>query len=311
MDVAKIVANSAAPMTRSDVARSFEKKYSSVYIGSAVVTCCQLGLMSERDGALLGSEILRADIKRASRDELYIPFQACLKNYPPFLLYVDFLSKGYSSMESAARARGILKVRGPHKNAENSLRRWGIYSRLIQFEPKTGSLAVSIAIERLTAEYVMKLLKAFEAELKAKVFLIDMLGPEVFSYLSQRGIDIGDLTTALLEYETDPKGAARKATQIFELFLWRLGEESGVDVSKCSGPIELADAIRGEKHMLSNHNHITHGIGGIRNMSHHSPDKETAQPWVISKQGALLSTLLIPAVIRSLYLYFKEKRQEF
>jgi len=311
MDIAKILANSATPLTRDEVAKCFEKTYSPQYIVSALTVCCQLGLAEEKDRSFTGSEKLRSDIKRAARDELYIPFQACLKNYTPFLLYVDFVSKGYDSMEAAARTRGILKARTTLENIEKSLRRWGVYSGLIEHDKKTGTLVLKIEVERFTAEYVMRLLRAFEAELKAKVFLIDMLGPDMFAYLEQKRIGLDDLTMALFDYEVDPKGAASKATQTFELFLWRLGEDAGVDVARFKGPIEIADAIRTGKIILANHSHLCHGIGGIRNMTHHDPDKETGQPWVISKQGALLVTLLVPAAIRSLYMYFKQKKQEF
>jgi hypothetical protein len=311
MDVAKILANSATPMNETDVGACFERPYAPNYITSALAVCSQLGLAEEREGAYSGAELLRSDVKRASKKELFVPFQACLKNYPPFLLYVDFASKGYDSVGSAARTKGIFKIASSLKIVESSLRRWGIYSKLMEVDKKSGKPVLKIDVDRLSAEYVMRLLKAFEAELKAKVFMIDMLGPEVFAYLDQKQIKLDDLTDALLEYETNSKGAASKATQTFELFLWRLLEDSGVGPITGSGPIQLADTLAKQKSVLSNHTHISHGIGGIRNMTHHDPDKESGSAWTISKQGALLTTLLVPATIRSIYLYSKEKKQEF
>jgi len=311
MDVAKILANSPTTMTREDVGRCFEKAYSQTYIANALATCCQLGLAKDESGVYNGTEELRADIKRASRNELYVAFQACMKNYAPFLLYVDFASKGYDSAESAARAKGILKIKSSAVTVEKSLRRWGAYSDLVEVDRKTDKIKVKIEVERLTAAYVAKLLGAFEAELKAKLFLMDMLGPNVFAYLDDNKISLDELTTALLEYENDPREATTKATRTFELFLWRIGQDANVNVSSSRGPIELADGIKAAGAMLVNHNHICHGIGALRNMSHHNPDKETGQSWNISKQGALLTTLLVPATIRSLWHYCKEKKQEF
>jgi hypothetical protein len=192
------------------------------------------------------------------------------------------------------------------------LRRWGMFSKLIELDKKTGKLGIKLDIEKLSVEYVMRLLKAFEAELKAKFFIIDMLGPEVFAYLDQKHIGLDEITSALLEYESDTRGAASRATQTFELFLWRLAEDAGVDpkILKGAGIIEIADALRAQDGLLSKHIHLCHWIGSIRNMTHHGPDKETGKTWDISKQGALLSTLFVPAAVRSLYLYSKERKQE-
>jgi hypothetical protein len=88
---------------------------------------------------------------------------------------------------------------------ESSMRKWGEYSRLVDFNRSTKELVVKVDVERLTAEYVMRLLKAFQADLKARLFIIDMLGPETFAYLDGLGVGIDDLTSALLEYETDSK----------------------------------------------------------------------------------------------------------
>jgi hypothetical protein len=313
MDVSKILANSAASMTETQVAECFAKKYTLFYVRSALVVSNQLGISTASSiGAYVISERLRSDIKRASREELYVPFQACLKNYAPFLLFVDFVSKGYSSSDSAARTRGILNIKANLKIVENSLRRWGIYSKLIELEKKTGKLGLKLSIDRLSVEYVARLLKAFEAELKAKVFIIDMLGPEVFAYLDRKQISLDELTAALLEYESDTKAAASRATQTFELFLWRLAEDAGIDPKtlRGAGTIEIADALRAQKCLLGKHLHLCHCLGSIRNMTHHDPDKETGKIWDMSKQGALLSTLFVPAVIRSLYLFSKEKKQE-
>lgn len=313
MDVGKILANSATPMTETQVAECFAKKYTLSYVRSALGVSAQLGICTASSASTYAvTEGMRADIRRASKEELYVPFQACLKNYNPFLLFGDFVSKGYSPTDAAARTKGILNIKSNIKIVENSLRRWGIFSKLIELDKKTGKLGIKLDIEKLSVEYVMRLLKAFEAELKAKFFIIDMLGPEVFAYLDQKHISLDEITSALLEYESDTKDAASRATQTFELFLWRLAEDAGVDPKtlKGAGVIEIAEALRAQKGMLSKHIHLCHWLGSIRNMTHHHPDKETGKTWNMSKQGALLSTLFVPVAIRSLYLYSKEQKQE-
>ncbi|MEM3488979.1 MAG: hypothetical protein QXO75_04900 [Nitrososphaerota archaeon] len=311
MDVAKILANSAMPMSDQDIKQCFARCYSSQYINSAITACLQIGLASEQNGLYIGAERFREDVKLSAKDELYIPFQNCLKNYAPFLLYVDFLSKGYDSKEAVARTKGILRIRTSIETVEKSLRRWGLYSKLIDIDKQTGKIDLKIEIEKFTTEYVMKLQKAFEAELKTKLFIIDMLGEEVFAYLDQKQIVLDDLASALLNYENDSKGASSKATRTFELFLWRLAEDSNVNLISANGIIEIADSLRAQRIILANHCHISHAIGGIRNITHHDPEKETGRTWNISKQGALLTTLLVSAAIRSIFLYAKNRKQEF
>jgi hypothetical protein len=310
MEVAKILANSSSPMTVSSINGCFSKPLSTTYVAGALSVCNQLGLAKEKQGAFYAADTLRDDIKRASKDQLHVPFEACLKNYPPFLLYIDFASKGYNSSDAAARTKGILQVKGTANVVEQSLRRWGIYARLIEFDKLSGNVNVRVKVEKLSAEYVMKLLGAFEAELKTKVFVIDMLGAETYAFMDRKGIDIDEISSALLGFETDPDSAAAKSTKALELFLWRLGEDKGVNVTGARGLIELADLLKGNKVVLNNHNHILHGMGGIRNMTHHAPDKETSQPWIITKQGALFTTLFTPTIIRSLYQYYREQKQE-
>ena len=41
--------------------------------------------------------------------------------------------------------------------------------------------------------------------------------------------------------------------------------------------------------MLKNHVHLCHGIGSIRNMTHHDPDKETGKSWTFTPQDAIIS----------------------
>jgi hypothetical protein len=308
MEVAQILANSVSPMTAEEVARSFSKNFSNYYVISALNVCSQLGLTTKTDSVYAAADEFQSDIKRATHEELFVPFQGRLRQYPPFLLYVDFASKGYDSKESAARARGILRITGSSETIESSLRRWGVYSRLVDYEKGTGKLHVRINFARFTAEYVAGLLRAFEADLKARIFLIDMLGPEVFAYLNGFGVHVDDLSSALLEYETDSKGAAAKATQTLELILWKIAENHKLSLA-AKGMADVADALWKSKVILKNQHRVTRGLVGMRNMSHHDPDQETGKEWTITKEASLLTTLFVPVLVKSLYLYDQEKKQ--
>jgi len=311
MDISKVLSQSPHPLSREDVAKSLEDRYKSSYVFIALAQAVQLGLATKQKELFLSCEKHRDLIKRSEKSQLYLPFRALLQEFPPFLLFADFISKGYSPESAAAMTRGILKIESPRDKVERALRIWGIYAQLIQTDAQSGRLFIPEAERGLPSEYVKNLLKALEDELKAGIFIIETLSPPAYAYLTQKGISITDLSKALVNYERDPKPSANSACQTFEFFLYKLGEDVGANVTKCRGVIELANELKGQKTMLPNQVHICHGIGGLRNVTSHSPDNETGSPWTITPQGALSSLLSVPTVIRSLYLFWKEQKQEF
>jgi len=308
MDVAKAVASSPHPLSKEDIIRSFKK--SRPYISNTIRQAAQLGLIETYNNLYVSSERYRDLIKRSEREQLYIPLREALQRYPPFLLYIDFISKGYSSKESANMTRGIFRIQSSENLVEKSFRMWGLYARLIQVDT-SGKLSIPEAERGLPSEYVENLLKALRAELQANIFLIETMSQQAFVYLTEKKIEIEDLSDALVNYEKSPKISANKACQTFEHFLFKLGKDIGVDVSKCNGIIEYADAIRRKNAILKNQLHLCHGVGGLRNMAHHDPNKETGKPWSFTPQGAIISSLIVPTMIRSIYLYWKERKQEF
>ena len=308
MDIAKAIASSPYPLAKEDILESFRK--SRVYISNALSQCLQLGLVTIQNGLYVSSGKHRDLLKRSDKSQLFLPLREALQRYPPFLLYTDFISKGYPSEKSARMTRGIFRIRSQEKIVERSFRNWGICAQLVETD-KSGVLSIPEAEKGLPSEYVKSLLKALKADLKASIFLIETMSQQAFAYLSEKRIGIEELSNALLHYETDPKASANRACQTFEHFLFKFGEDVNADVSSCSGIIELADSLKGQKAILRNQWHICHGLGALRNMAHHDPDKETGKIWTFTPQGAIISTLIVPTMIRSLYLYWKEKKQEF
>jgi hypothetical protein len=207
---------------------------------------------------------------------------------------------------------GIFRISSPKERVEKAFKNWGLQTSLIIIDT-SGNLSIPEAEKGLPTEYVESLIKALRADLQAKIFLIETMSQQAFAYLTEKTIGIEDLSDALIKYETDSQNSANKACQTFEHFLYKLGEDVGVNVKACNGIIEYADTIRSARNdvILKNQWHICHGIGGLRNMAHHSPDKETGKEWNFTPQGAIISSLIIPTAIRSIFLYWKEKKQEF
>jgi len=160
MDVAKVVASSPKQLSKDDLMRCFNK--SKGYITNAISQCVQLGLVLIKNGSYTSSERHRDLLKRSERSQLYLPFREALQRYPPFLLYVDFISKKYPSDESATITSGIFQIESSEKIVEKSLRKWGIFSQLIR-KDSNKRLSIPEAEKGLPSQYVKGLLKALGA----------------------------------------------------------------------------------------------------------------------------------------------------
>lgn len=313
MDVCKYASYSISSITKENIAECFRGKLHETYVYRAIRAAEQLNLLENVNGVFSCSQRWRDDIKKAGRDELRLPFRQALQDYPPFLVYADLLSKGYNSVEAAKATKGLFSIASSATIVESSLRLWGIYSHTIKQDPQTDALTLTIDTSRLATKYVEELLSSLASDFRTKIFVIDRLTNELFRYLTEKNITIQGLVDALREYENKPDESVFNASKLFELYLYKLGEDSNVPVSKCQGIIQLIEALKANSPplILANQRNICYGAGGIRNISDHGVDRETGKPWKINPDAALVSVLLIPIVMRSVHLYNTKGAQEF
>jgi len=307
-DLAKTLANSASSMTLSELADCYVGQFKSDSVRRATIANVQLGFAEANQAVYSCSETHRDVLKKADKSELRIAFRGGLQNYGPFLLFADYLSKGFSPIDAATRTRGLFKIELAPEKVERILRGWGKYAQLVEEIP--GGLRLTVETEHLLFDYVKRLIEVLEAELQTKLLTIEMLGPEIFAYLDNNDIKLDDLAKALRNYEADPKPSASRSLDIFEIFVHTLAKDRGVNVDRPKGLMDWVDGIRAKKDLPSNLLHVLHGMVGLRNITHHNPDSETGKPWNITPQAALTSTLLVPITIRSAYLYAVQRKQE-
>jgi hypothetical protein len=133
------------------------------------------------------------------------------------------------------------------------------------------------------------------------------------AHATDKNIPIQDLVDALREYENKPDESVFNSSKLFELYLYKLGEDNNVPVSKCQGIIQLIDALRSNSPplLLGSQRNVYYGAGGTRNISDHGVDRETGKPWKINPDAALVSVLMIPIIMRSVYLCNTKGAQEF
>lgn len=308
MNIAKVISSSTETLTFDKLKLSFEGKYKDAYLKPVLASAIQMKIIIKiNDGYSVNSEY-RDKIKQASKNDLIYLFRQALQDFPPFLLYADFLSKEYSSEESAKMIRGILNITSPANKVEKSLRIWGTESGLILKE--NDGYHIPLAEKGLPSTYVKNLVKALDNELSAKTFLIDTLSPEVYGCLTNYGMNITELSKALISYESDPKYALKKASDFFETFLHNFGNDIGVNLQGQTGVNSLVNELEKTQKIIKNQKHIGNGIGGCRNIASHGVDAQTQKPWTITPQAALAGAIMIPTIIRSYYLYVKKNQQE-
>lgn len=309
MTIVKSVTSSAQSLSEKDISIAMESRYKPNYVKLCLTACLQLKLLTKNDGNFQATLSRRDEIKRSDKKDLIVFFRETLQNYPPFLLYADFLSTGYSSKDSASMLRGILKIGTGLEKSEKTLRSWGIASKLVVKE--NGELKIPQAEKGLPATYVKELLKALDSEFTAKIFFVNILSPEVYSFLNSLDLDIDELSKALISYEDDPKTAMGKALSFFENFLHKFGNELGVNLAGKMGVNGLVKELFEKGKILKNQESIGNGLGGCRNISAHGVDKDTQKEWVITPQAALSTIILVPVTIRSYFSFGKQNEQIF
>jgi hypothetical protein len=312
MDIVKILSGSPQALTSYSIHDAFPKNISQTYANRAITAACQLGLATQLNSRVEIVQKYRENTKQLGRSDLHIPFAQALTDYPPFMLYADLLTKGYSSIEAARMARGTLRIETAPEQLEQSLRRWGIYSKTVIVDKKTGAVSISFKTDRLAPELVERLEEAVRDEMKASFFVVDSMGPSTYAFFANSGISVKGMADSLLNYDNDPKGYSGKASETFELFLYRLGENSGAKMQGLKGPTQYAQALRNIGKIPSNNLlNFCQGIGALRNICRHAPDTDTGTEWTISKNGALATVLLMPVVIKAIHLNVTEGKQEF
>lgn len=307
MNIAKTISLSESSLDLRRIKLSFPS-LSENYIIFAVNMAIQLKLINANDSMYRANENYRTDLSSASVTDLPIIFRRALQSYPPFILFVSLISKGYSSEISSQILRGALDVSTPDKLIEKAFRNWGLKSNLII--KKNNQLTTPIGEKGLSHEYIKSLIKALDNDMTAKVFIIDILGNEIFGYLSKIEVDITQLASSLLDYEKDPKQSLKKATDVLETFIHKYCSDNNIDVKGLTGINALVNDLFEKKNLiLKNHKNIGNGIGGLRNITGHGVDQDTQKEWEVTKQSALSGILLVPIFIKSLYLFLKQNHQ--
>jgi|GEM_PF-5855679 len=243
-------------------------------------------------------------------------FRSALQRYPPFLKFLHFLRQG-DGVTAAARTAILLGIDKKPELLHTILRGWGIYAGILR--KKGQETLVVEKLEEVKPARVVDISQALDDEIKAREYLMWVLGDDPYESLSQEEAD--DLVTALVNYEDDPGDSIFRAGRVLEDYLKTVARERKVDLGKATQLRGIAEKLRAQGVIASKHVNILrglevfihqdvmNGLAAYRHMRGHGKDsKETKatgleQRWSLSPEIALTHVLQCILTIKSLWYY--------
>ena len=231
-------------------------------------------------------------------------FREAAQQFPPYLMYLSFRSRGYEELESANQAASIFGLGLDSKRMVALFGRWGRYAGI---EDKSGAMDF-VPKEVLDIGFLSRLSAALTDAISTKTFVINELGSGIAGEIYSRGLDLDAISRALAVHENNPKEAMREAGNLLESYLADLATPLGGPKSQLG---HLIDWLQGNaKAMLKTHRNVAIGATGLRNAGDHGADPDTGKTWTLSSEAALVGTLLVMLSLKSIERFRRDQSQE-
>lgn len=306
LHVSRMVNVSHDNLSKSSIIEGLSGTANKQYIERAIKLSVELGMIEAmQDGLFKGTEKFSEDFRKTGIDDFPLLCRKALQGYPPFLNYIQNIRSGYTSEQSAIMVAGIFGI--GKAAAKKFFKNSGIFCNIIKEEENKITVIES---EAKNIDYVNNLKNSLSNDFEAKNFITSIMSPPIVSYFSSKGVDFNRPAEALVEIKKDPKSSLYKIFEFAETCLYQLGDDLGANVQSANGLGELINEIRSQKGILKNPTQLGVGLGSLRNMTNHGPDKETGKTWKITEEASLGASLLILRFLRSVYLQSKQNTQE-
>lgn len=310
MKMAKLIANADRVLTKEEIFKGLSLDSPQYVLERSLKTCVDLNIIIKSNESFKIRPDVISEIKNCHVSDLPILFRKFLQDFPPFLLYVNLLSQGLSQLESAGFLKTLMKVGSSEKQIVAILNKWGSASGALEKE-KSGSYKIPKSDNILPRQYLDKLVESLNNEIGVKNFIIDILDRRTFTYLSEQGLNLNNITKALLEHEKNPRESMIIGLSFFEFFLRKITKDIQIDVTTLNGIGSIVAKLEKEGIVSQALANVGHGIGGARVISDHGIEKKTSEVWNHTPIGSLSSILFTVIIIKSYYLYIKQKEHSF
>jgi len=304
LDIARVINTSPIPLSKDSLEKSLIDIGKS-YKERGIRIALQLNLIKMENEDFIGNDDYKNDFIKIPKEKSEIIARKVLQNFPPFLTYVQYLQIGYDHKKAGNITSGIYEMNS--STASNFLKKSGLYCGILT--EQNGKVVLSSTIKP-DVEYLQNLTTSLKSEFEATNFIISLLSQEVYNYFSKKGLNFKRASEGLVEIKKDPKTSLYKVFEDMESCIFALGKDIGANVSQTNGLGQLINSLRAQNAILTNPLNLGLGLGAIRNMADHGPDKNTGKPWSFTEEAALGTALLSIRFLRSLYLYHYKHKQE-
>jgi len=234
-------------------------------------------------------------------------FQQLLQSYRPFEVFCRFLFYGEDEPTAMRKASVMLDDSNLAKNAFPALSKWGVDTGILSRD-KGGVLRL--------AETLKEELKAISEALEIKLGNEFEIGLYIGKRLSAQCYEFLEnperqrLVQAFMDSEKNPEKSCEETGKAFENFLRLIAKIKGIDVSNRNGIGQVAEELTKYGAIHTKHKNICLAVGTVRTVSAHDRDKVSNIPWIKTPDmaHAILSYSL--SVMRSIYLWVFEGKQE-
>ena len=214
-----------------------------------------------------------------------------LIRFKPYIEYNYFLSIGKKEDESSKLVKKIYMIKQDETKINKIFKDW---SKSLNIQQDIKPIIASKEIDSLN--------KSLNDELLINQFLREQFG-EHYNSINQDLIE--DLVKSLKDYKKNPRKSINDAGRALEDFL-RLDFAKSIDLTKCSGIIQIANTLNSNSISSKKQNGVLMGLGNIRSMGDaHGIDSKEGERWVIKDTSALVYILIVIKTMISLLDYRK------
>jgi hypothetical protein len=249
-----------------------------------------------------------AELRHARRDDLSPFLGQHLLAYPPFLIFLSELTRGFPPEQAASFTVGVLDIQSKPGLALKVLRAWGVHAGLLNVDAGGVLTPTFEPADLLDFGFLKRLSDAMESNARVRTFVVDELGAEFVADLSKRGL--GNLpialADALVSHVSDPRRIGDPVGSLIETYGTALLK---TPIQANSLP-EIARQLERQDVILTAHRNLLIGLAGFRHAASHGVDQKTGKPWTMTPRGSLVGQLLALVTLRSLFLWMKAARQE-
>ncbi len=231
--------------------------------------------------------------KRINHPEyIRLLIESAMREFLPFIEFLYLCSVGKSREDASRIVRDAFRIDSDTDTISRAFSGW------------TKGLNIETHRMAPLQPLILETKEKFNNKIQAILFIREQFGEDI-STLQKDIID--DLVEALMDSKKDSSKAVNDAGRALEDFL-RYYSRGRVDVSKCSGIIQISNALNQSGVSVSSkkHNGILVGLGNIRSMGDaHGIDMSEEQRWTIRENTALLYVAFVIRFMKSIIEYQK------